>query len=129
MKTQEHPFILKVIYAYILSIIFSILLILLFSKFYDLVFNPALFRYGWFYDRNQELVIGGIIFSYVFLLPLFVFLLISRKKIVIWLIGIIIPFLFLLKAGLKEILWFIIFTILGAVIGWLIKYVYKKLKK
>jgi len=129
MKSQEHPLILKAVYSYVLSLLFSILLIPLFSEFYELIFTPPLVRYGWFYNRSQELVIGAIIFSYIFLLSLFIFLLIPRKKWLVWLIGIIIPFLFLLRAGWKEVLWLIILTIIGALIGWLIKYIYKKLKK
>jgi len=129
MKISNFHPALKLFCSYILAIVFALIFTFWFSKFYEKVFNPPAFRYGLFYDRNQELIIGGFIFAYILFLPLFVYLFINKKRILFWLIGILIPFLFLLRSGLKELMWFAIFTIAGFLLGWLIKFTHKKLKK
>lgn len=129
MENPGHPLILKAFYVYALTIILSLLLIPLSSEFYKLIFYQSAIGYGVLWNRDYDIIIGSIIFSIAFLLPLFIFLIIPRKKWLIWLIGAIIPFIILVTETGKDILWFAILTILGGLIGWLIKLVYTKIKK
>ena len=129
MENPEHPLVLKVFYSYLLSLACSLLSISLFSRVYGFIFNPPLYRSGLFYDRGHELIIGGFILALAFFIPLFIFLIVPRKKWLAWLFAAIIPFLMFLQQGYKEVLWFVILTILGSLIGWLIKLAYKKFKK
>lgn len=81
-----------------------------------------------FYGRNEELVVGAIIFTYLFFLPLFISALVPKKQWLAWLILIFIPFTMVFKEGSKHLLWFVIFTLAGGLVGWLVKLIIKKLK-
>lgn len=121
------PIILKSIASYLLSLFIAILFVPLFSEFYGQIFNPPIIGYGILGNVNEELMFSGFLFSYMFILPLVVNILVSKKMWLVWLVGIL-PFIIFIR-GLKEVLWFVIFTVLGALLGWLIKFLYKKFKK
>ncbi|MFA4833869.1 MAG: hypothetical protein WC619_03410 [Patescibacteria group bacterium] len=126
---EKKSILLIAIYSYLSSIIISLIFSPLFSFFYDKVLNPPKVGYGLFFGRNEELIIGGIIFSYLFFLPLFTFILAHKKQLLVWLIGASLPLTMALVGGSQHLLWFVIFTLAGGAIGWLIKLAMKKLKK
>jgi len=126
---EKKSIFLMAIYSYFLSVVISLIFLPLFSFFYDKVLNPPKVGYGLFFGRNEELIIGGIIFSYIFFLPLSTFILVHRKQLLVWLIGILFPFTMVLASGSKHLLWFVIFTLVGGLIGWLIKLAMKKFRK
>ncbi|MDO8676668.1 MAG: hypothetical protein Q7K16_03420 [Candidatus Azambacteria bacterium] len=121
---------LSAIYAFIAAVISSLVFSPLFGKLYLFIFKPASTGGlgGW--DNLPELgFIQNSIFAYLFFLPLFILLLVPKKQWLAWLILIFIPFLMVLVNGSKPLLWFLIFTLTGGLIGWLIKLGIKKLKK
>jgi len=121
---------LSVVYSFIAAIIGSLIFSPLFGRLYLLVFKPAstcgLSGIG---CSNILGVIQNSIFAYIFFLPLFIMIFVPRKQWLAWLILIFIPFTMALSGGSKHIFWFIIFTISGGLIGWLINLGIKKLKK
>ncbi|MFA6393445.1 MAG: hypothetical protein WCW25_01025 [Patescibacteria group bacterium] len=125
---EKKSVLLSAIYSFIAAIISSFIFSPVFRIFYDKVLNPPLVGYGFSYGRNEELIIGGIIFAYLFFLPLFVMVFIPRKQWLVWLILIFIPFTMVLSGGGKHLLWFFIFTITGGISGWLIKMIIKRMK-
>ncbi|MDD4271459.1 MAG: hypothetical protein PHF50_01500 [Patescibacteria group bacterium] len=120
---------LQVVYSFIAAVISSFIFSSLFKLFYDKILNPSNGGYGLFYGRGEELIVGAIIFAYLFFLPLFIMVFVSRKQWLSWLILIFVPFTMVLAEGSKHILWFFIFTLAGGLIGWLINLVIKKFKK
>ena len=127
MLEKKSVFLIAV-YTYLLSIFVAFITSHFFSFFYDKVLNPPKVGYGLFYGRGEELIIGGIIFSYIFFLPLFTMILASRKIWLIWFAGVIIPVAIFFSEG-NYLLWFVIFTIAGGLIGWLIKLAIKEFQK
>ena len=119
---------LSAVYSYLLSILFALIFSPKFSFFYEKVLNPPKIGYGLFSGRNEELIVGGIIFSYIFFLPIFTLILMQKRQWLVWLIGIILTFIIVLSE-MNYIIWFFIFTIAGGLIGWLINLAIKKLKK
>src|SRR3989338_11503097 len=118
---------LSVVYSFIAAIIGSLIFSPLFGRLYLLVFKPAstcgLSGIG---CSNILGVIQNSIFAYIFFLPLFIMIFVPRKQWLAWLILIFIPFTMALSGGSKHIFWFIIFTISGGLIGWLINLGIKK---
>lgn len=119
---------LSAVYVYLLSILIALIFSPVFKFFYDKFLNPPNAGYGLFFGRNEELVVGGIIFSYIFFLPFFILILIRRRQWLAWLIGIILPMIIVLSEG-SYIFWLIIFTLTGGLLGWLINLGVKKFKK
>lgn len=121
---------LLVVYSFLLAIISSIILSSLFGKLYLVIFKPSLTGGlgGW--GSIEALgIIQNSIFAYLFFLPLFIMALVPRKQWLVWLILIFIPFTMVLVGGSKHLLWFLIFTVAGGAIGWLINKVIIKLKR
>jgi len=83
----------------------------------------SLWSYGF------DIKLNSFIFAFSFFLPLFIFILVSRKQWLVWSVLVFIPFILVLVGGSKHLLWFIIFTLVGGLIGWLINLTIKKLKK
>jgi len=121
---------LQAICSFVAAIISSFIFSSLFGKFYLFIFKPipmcGLLGFGC--PAILE-VIQNAIFAYLFFLPLFVWFLVPKKQWLVWLILIFIPFTMVLVGGSKHLLWFIIFTIAGGLLGWLIKLAIKKFKK
>ena len=126
--SERKSIFLLVVYSYLLSIFVSLIFSPLFSFFYDRVLKPPQVGYGLFFGRGEEIIIGGIIFSYIFFLPLFILILTSKKQWLSWLIGSILPS-FIFFSEKNYVIWFVIFTISGGLIGWLINITLKKLRK
>ena len=116
------------IYIYLLSFFVALVFSPIFRFFYDKILNPPKVGYGLFFGRNEELIVGGIIFSYIFFLPFFTLIFQQKRQWLIWAIGIILPAVIIFSEK-NYILWFIIFTIAGGLIGWLINLAIKKFKK
>lgn len=125
---EKKSVILSAVFTYLLSIFVAFILSPVFKFFYDKVLNPPKVGYGLFFGRNEELIIGGIIFSYIFFLPIFTLVLMRKRQLLVWLIGIILPFVIILSEK-NYIIWFIIFTLAGGLAGWLINLAMRKLKK
>jgi len=121
---------LQAVYSFIAAIISSFIFSSLFGKFYLFIFKPALTGGLAGLDNLSELgFIQNSIFAYLFFLPLFILVFTKKKQWLAWLILIFIPFTIFLVGGSKHLLWFLIFTLVGGLIGWLIKLAIKKLKK
>jgi len=119
---------LAAVYALIATIVSSFIFSPLFNIFYDRILNSAKGGYGLFYGRSEELIIGSIIFAYLFFLPVFTLILVSKRQLLVWLIFIFVPFTMVFAEGTKHLFWFVIFTIAGGLIGWLINLAIKKFK-
>jgi len=121
---------LLAIYSLIAAIIFSFIFSPIFGKFYIYIFNPIMTGgLEGFGNAEGFVVVQNAIFAYLFFLPLFILALVPEKQWLVWLILIFIPFTMVLVGGSKHLLWFIIFTIAGCLIGWLINLAIKKFKK
>jgi hypothetical protein len=121
---------LSAIYSFAVAIVSSFIFSSLFGKWYVYIFKPipTCGLYG--LDCLPSLgVIQNAIFAYLFFLPIFIIALVPKKQWLVWLILIFIPFTMVLVGGSKYLLWFLIFTIAGGLIGWLINLAIKKLKK
>ena len=124
---QKKSVFLAGVYALISVMISSIIFLPTFNNFYLSNFNPVKFNSmfsPWSYGFDIKL--NSFIFSYLFFLPLFILLLVPKKQWLVWLILIFIPFTMVLVGGSKHLFWFLIFTIAGGLIGWLINLVIKK---
>lgn len=119
----------QAIYIYILTIIAALVFSPLFSKLYNNLLNPPVVGYGFFWGKPEELIVGGIIFSYIFFLSFFIFIFMTNRKWLVWLIGIILPAIIILPQGKKYIYLFLTFTIIGAILGWVVILIYQKIKK
>lgn len=128
MEQKNNSIVFKAVISYLVTIVFSAVFTPLFIKFYDSILDKSNVGYGLFFGRQEELIVGGYIFAYTLFLPLIIFIFVSRKQWLAWLIGIIFPVYIIFSEG-KDILWFVIFTITGGIIGWLIKLAIKKFKK
>jgi hypothetical protein len=121
---------LSTVYVYLSTILLALVFMKVFREFYVWQFNPPKFSSIFsLWSNNFELNFTGFIYALIFFLPLSIFILMERKKLLIWLLGIFIPFLLIIAGGSKEIIWFLIFTVTGGLIGWLINIGIKKLKK
>jgi len=121
---------LSAVYALVAAIVGSFIFSSLFGKLYIFIFKPiqmcGLLGFG------CPAILGIIqnsIFAYLFFLPLFIMIFVSKKQWLVWLILIFIPFTMALSGGSKHLLWFVILTLAGGLIGWLISLAIKKLKK
>lgn len=121
---------LSAVYSFIAAIIGSFIFSSLFGKLYLFVFKPAS-TCGLSGIGCSDLlgVVQNSIFAYLFFLPLFIMIFVSRKQWLVWLILIFIPFTMVLSGGSKYLLWFVIFTLIGSLIGWLINLAVRKFKK
>lgn len=121
---------LSAVYSFIAAIVSSLIFSSLFGRLYLLIFKPAstcgLSGLG---CSDILGIIQNSIFSYLFFLPLFILVFVPRKQWLAWLILIFIPFTMVLSGGRKHLLWFVILTIAGGLIGWLIDLAIKKLRK
>ena len=130
MEQKNKSILLSAVYTYLLVIVFSLITLPFFKNFYDMQFKPVKFDSMFsFWGYKFDITLNSFIFASIFFLPLFVQILVSKKQWLVWLIGIIIPFAMVLVGGSKHIFWFVIFTIAGGIIGWLIKLAIKKFKK
>jgi len=121
---------LSAVYSFIAAVISSFIFSSLFGKLNDYIYKPIKTCGLSGLDCLPALItIQNAIFAYVFFLPLFIMIFVPKKQWLAWLILIFIPFTMVLVGGSKHILWFIIFTIAGGLIGWLINLAIKKLKK
>lgn len=125
---EKKSLFLSAVYSYALSIFVALIASPLFRIFYDKALNPPKVSYDLFFGRSEELTVGGILFSYIFFLPFFTSILVSKRQWLVWLIGAILPVMIFFSEG-KHLLWFVIFTLAGGVIGWLIKMTIKKMKR
>ena len=120
----------KIIYSYLISLLLAVIFLKVFKEFYIWLFSPPKFSSLFsLWGNNFELNFSGFIYAFIFFLPLVIFIIVERKRLLVWLVGIFIPFFLIIAEGKKEVLWFVIFTLAGGVIGWLIKLTIKKLKK
>ena len=121
---------LQAVYSYLATFLLAVIFAKLFREFYIWQFNPPMFRSIFsVWSKNFELNFSGFIYAVIFFMPLIVFLFLTKKKWLIWLIGVLFPLLLIIPGGNKDLLWFVIFTIMGGLIGWLIKLAIKKFKK
>ena len=122
---------LSAVYSFVAAVISSFNFSPLFEKIYNIyIFKPSLT--GGLEGLDQlrgPIIIQNSIFAYLFFLPLFILIFVQRKQWLVWLILIFIPFTMVLSGGNKHLLWFLIFTISGGLIGWLINLAIKKFKK
>jgi len=121
---------LSAVYSLIAAIIGSLIFLPIFNNFYLLNFNPIKFNSMFsLWSYGFDIKLNSFIFAFSLFLPLSIFIFVQRKQWIIWIIFIIIPFLLALVGGNKHLLWFVIFTLAGGLIGWLINLGIKKLKK
>ncbi|MBI2459869.1 MAG: hypothetical protein HYV53_05005 [Parcubacteria group bacterium] len=121
---------LSAVYTFIAAIISSFIFSSIFGKFYIFLFNPIITGgLEGFGNFKPLIVIQNSIFAYLFFLPLFILALVPKKQWLVWLILIFIPFTMVLVGGGKHLTWFLIFTLSGGLLGWLINLGVKKLKK
>ena len=122
---------LSAVYSFIAAIIASVIFSPLFERIYNTyIFKPSLTGgLGGTDQLRGPVIIQNSIFAYLFFLPLFILLFVPKKQWLAWLILIFIPFTMVLVGGSKHLLWFLIFTLAGGLIGWLINLALKKLKK
>jgi len=121
---------LSAIYSFITAVVSSFIFSSLFGKWYDYIFKPIKTCGLSGLDCLPTLItIQNAIFAYLFFLPLFVMILVSKKQWLVWLILIFIPFTMVLVNGSKYVFWFVIFTLIGGLMGWLINLAIKKFKK
>lgn|SRR3989338_801153 len=121
---------LSAIYSLIAAIISSFIFSPLFGKLNDYIFKPIKTCGLSGFDCSPALVtIQNSIFAYLFFLPLFIMIFVPKKQWLVWLILIFIPFTMVLAGGSKHLLWFLIFTLAGGLLGWLINLGIKKFKK
>ena len=130
MKKESLSIGMQVFYAYlgaiILSMIFSPITGNLYLSILNLPRGGGLGGYG----NNPDLFfIQNIIVALPLFIPLFVLPLVKRGWWLIWFIGVILPLFLLLSGEFKYFLWFIISSIIGAFLGWIIKMIIKKFKK
>lgn len=125
-KAKDSIFI-KAIYTYLLAIVFSAIFSPIAGKIYILIFNPIDVGglWGWA-DWWVASFIQNTFFALPFFIPLFVMILVKRKQWLVWLIGALIVFAIFYLGESKESLWFLIFTLAGFLLGWVIKIVYQK---
>lgn len=127
---EKNSVFLSVVYSFIAAIISSFIFSPLFGKWYVYIFKPIPTCGLSGFDCSSALItIQNAIFAYLFFLPLFILALVPKKQWLAWLILIFIPFTMTLVNGSKYLLWFVIFTIAGGLIGWLINLAIKRLKK
>lgn len=127
---QNKSIFLTAVYSFIAAVISSFVFSPVFSKLYLFIFKPALTGGLAGLDNLAELgFIQNSIFAYLFFLPLFILIFVSKKRWLVWLILIFIPFTIVLVNGSKPLLWFTIFTLAGGLVGWLINLAVKKWKK
>ena len=120
---------LTAVYTYLATSLLALIFMKVFREFYVWQFNPPKFNSIFsLWSNNSELNFSGFIYSFIFFLSLVIFIFVKRKKILVWLIGIFVPFLLIIAGGRKEMLWFLIFTLAGGLIGWLIKLTIRKFK-
>lgn len=127
---EKKSMFLSSIYSLVSATIVSIIFLPLFNNFYLSNFNPIKFNSMfslWNYEFDIKL--NSFIFSISFFLPLFILILVPKRQWLVWLILIFIPFTMTLVNGGKYLLWFLIFTIAGGLVGWLINLTIKKFKK
>ena len=121
---------LSAVYSFVAAIIGSLIFSSLFGKLYIFIFKPiAMCGLLGFGCPAILGIIQNSIFAYLFFLPLFILIFVRKKQWLAWLILIFIPFTMALIGGSKHLLWFLIFTLSGGLIGWLINLAIKKLKK
>lgn len=121
---------LSVVYSLVAATVCSFIFSSLFGKLYLFIFKPA--TTCGLSGLGCSDILGFIqnsIFSYLFFLPLFILVLVPKKQWLAWLILIFIPFTMVLVGGSKHLLWFVILTVAGGLVGWLIKLGIKKWKK
>lgn len=126
-KFNEWPLILRAIIIYILTIFLSIIISPLLKSFYIFAFKPRMMGGGLFlFDTpDVEIVVGSFFIAYLFFLPLFVFYLLSKKQLIAWLIGAILPLYIALTNGFRFIFW----TIILSFLGWLLAQIILKFKR
>jgi len=121
---------LSAVYSYLLSIFVSLIFSPVFNNFYLINFNPVKFNSMFsLWSYGFDIKLNSFIFSFFFFLPIFILALVPKKQWLIWLILIFIPFILALVGGSKHLLWFLIFTLAGGLIGWLINLAIRKFKK
>lgn len=121
---------LQVAYSYLVTVLLAIVFMKIFKEFYVWQFNPPKFNSMFsLWSNNLEFNFSGFIYSFTFFLPLAIFIFVQRKKVLVWAVGIFIPFLLIIAGYKMEMLWFLIFTLVGGLIGWLINLAVKKFKK
>jgi len=112
----------QAVWSLLVAILCSLIFSSLFGKLYLFIFNPLSSGglAGW--DSVEALgVVQNSIFAFPFFLSLTIAILVSKKQWLVWFILIFFPFTMNLVGGSKYLLCFIIFTITGSTIGWLIR--------
>ena len=127
---EKKPVFLTAVYSFVAAMISSFIFSPLFGKINDHIFNPIKTCGLSGFDCNAALItVQNSIFAYIFFLPLFIMIFVSKKHWLAWLILIFLPFTMVLVGGQKHLLWFFIFTVAGGLIGWLVEVTIKRLKK
>lgn len=130
MSWQQKSLSVQALIIYLSAVIFAILFYPLFNRIYFTVVQssniPGLFGWGdwWVFSLFQ-----GALFAWPFFIALFTISLARKKVWLVWLIGAAPLFLIFYLGEAKQSWWFLIFTICGLTLGWLIKFIYLKIKK
>lgn len=115
---------------YFLAVVFTAVFSPLFGKFYGNIFtNIPGGGFGVWGNWWLLRFLQNSFFAWPFFLAFFTMALAAKKCWLVWLIGAVLPFAFFDLGDAKLSTWFIIFTICGFVLGWLVKFIYLKIKK
>lgn len=117
--------------VYLLSILLSIVTYPLFFKLYQAIYHPIIIGGDLFrmFPIWLEKFFISFIFALYFYLAFFVYLLIKKDQLKVWLWGALIPLIIALLGGAQDLLMALILTLAGGLIGWLINIAIKKFKK
>lgn len=127
---QNKSVFLFTVYSFIAAVVSSFIFLPVFNDFYLSSFNPIRFNSMFsLWNYKFDIKLNSFIFSLSFFLPLFILALVPKRQWLVWLILIFIPFTMVLVGGSKHRLWFVIFTLAGGLIGWLIRLTIRKFKK
>jgi len=119
---EKKSIILTTFCSYVASLLLALIFFKIFREVYVWQFNPPQFSSILsLWSNNFELNFSGFIYAYIFFLPLVILLILARKRLLAWVMGIIIPFFLVAPGGTKELFWFIILTLAGGAVGWLLR--------
>ena len=130
MPIKQNSKVIGLILTIFATLLLSFLFLSVFVNFYVVQFAPVSFDSMYSLWSNEfDIKLNGFILAYSLFLPLFTIVFVLKKRWLVWLLLIFIPFVLILIGGIKHLLWFFIFTIAGGLIGWLINVVIRKYKR
>lgn len=129
MNIKQNNNIISLALSLVLSIVLSLLFLIIFISFYENVFSPVKFDSMFSLWSNEfDIKLNSFIFAYSFFLPIFVMLFAVKKQGLQWLLLIAMPLILVLVGGSRHLLWFVIFTVAGGFVGWLMNMTINKFK-